>query len=290
MMKYFGTDGMRGTFGVAPINPFYFNVLAQALWYFYGGLKRVIMGRDTRISGEAIRQFLIDGFPQSVEILDGGILTSPLLSRSVEHTKSDLGLMITASHNPAADNGVKIFDRAGMKLPQRDEEGIETVMDEIGKEVRNRGHRIVGYEVSASYTMGDEIFQKFDKVVIDCANGAAIEFAKKAYRFPEVEWLGVTPDGSNINAHCGSEYPSSLIEKVKDRGAHLGIAHDGDGDRLLLCDGKGKIIPGEAILGIIAIYLGCIGRLSNRKIVTTLMSNQGLERTLKTYDIGVDYV
>ncbi|MDR1435422.1 MAG: hypothetical protein LBI77_03395 [Puniceicoccales bacterium] len=288
-MKYFGTDGIRGEWGIFPANGFCFNILAQALERFHGGLKRVVIGRDPRISGKKIRDFLISGFSDAVEIVDAGILTSPLLSRSVGETQSDFGLMITASHNPAKDNGVKIFDRLGSKLSQENEAKIESLMDEMVNVVQNEGHRMVHHRMGVHRAIEAEIFKTFPKVVIDCANGAAVEFAKKAYHFPEIEWLGVSPDGYNINANCGSEHPELLIKKVRDSKGNLGIAHDGDGDRLLLCDGHGNILAGEVILGIIAIDLHRVGRLKENKMVTTQMSNRGLEAALEKRGIGVDY-
>ncbi|MDR0590394.1 MAG: hypothetical protein LBG09_00865 [Puniceicoccales bacterium] len=288
-MKYFGTDGIRGTFGHFPANEFCFNILAQALERFHGQLARVIIGRDPRLSGKAIKNFLIAGFSAGVEIVDAGIVTSPLLSRAVGATGSDFGLMITASHNPAADNGVKIFDRAGAKLSRGAEVQIESLMDGIAAIARNRGHRIVTHCVAGEYVSGGRIFKNFSKVVIDCAHGAAVEFARKSYRFPAIDWIGDAPDGGNINGRCGSEYPELLAREVCERGADLGIAHDGDGDRLLLCDGSGNILPGEIILGIIAIYLQNMGHLAGQKMVTTLVSNGGLALALEERGIGVGY-
>jgi phosphoglucosamine mutase len=288
-MKYFGTDGIRGTFGYFPANEFCFNILAQALERFHGRLTRVIIGRDPRLSGEAIRNFLIAGFSAGVEIIDAGVVTSPLLSRAVGATGSDFGLMITASHNPAADNGVKIFDNSGAKLSRGMEVQIELFMDGIAAIARNRGHKIVPHCVEGDYAVGERIFKKFSKVVIDCAHGAAVEFARKSYRFPTIDWIGDAPDGRNINGGCGSEYPELLAREVCERGADLGIAHDGDGDRLLLCDGSGNVLSGEIILGIIAIYLQNIGLLAGQKIVTTLVSNGGLALALRERGIGVDY-
>jgi phosphoglucosamine mutase len=288
-MKYFGTDGMRGTFGHFPANEFCFNILAQALERFCGRLERVVVGRDPRLSGEAIRNFLIAGFSPGVEIVDVGVVTSPLLSRAVGATGADFGLMITASHNPAADNGVKIFDRAGAKLSRGAEVQIESLMDGITAVVRNRGHKITPHCVAGDYAVDGRIFKNFSKIVIDCAHGAAVEFARKSYRFPAIDWIGDAPDGGNINGGCGSEYPELLAREVCERGADLGIAHDGDGDRLLLCDGRGNVLPGEIILGIIAIYLQKIKALAGQKIVTTLVSNGGLALALRERGIGVDY-
>ncbi|MDR1303489.1 MAG: hypothetical protein LBJ81_02615 [Puniceicoccales bacterium] len=288
-MKYFGTDGMRGAFGRFPADEFCFNILAQALERFHGRLAQVIIGRDPRLSGEAIKNFLIAGFSAGVEIVDAGVVISPLLSRAVSATESDFGLMITASHNPAADNGVKIFDRAGAKLSRGAELQIELLMDGIAASIENRGHKITTYRVAGDYAADGKIFKNFSKVVIDCAHGAAVEFARKNYRFPAIDWIGDAPDGGNINGRCGSEYPELLAREVCERRADLGIAHDGDGDRLLLCDGSGNVLPGEIILGIIAIYLQNINTLARQKIVTTLASNGGLALALRERGIGVCY-
>ncbi|MDR3317387.1 MAG: hypothetical protein LBS71_01100 [Puniceicoccales bacterium] len=286
-MKYFGTDGIRGKFGDFPVNEFCVNILAQALEQFHSGLRRIIIGRDTRLSGEAIKNFLIAGFSSTVEIMEAGIITSPLLSRAVDDTKSDFGLMITASHNSSEDNGVKVFDHLGAKLSQENELKIESLMDEIPDVAKYTGHKIMGYRPKVHYVIDGKVFKNFPKVVIDCANGAAVTFAKESYHFQTIKWLGDCPNGQNINGHCGSEHPELLIQAVHETHADLGIAHDGDGDRLLLCDREGNILPGEIILGTIAIYLQEVGRLKERSIVTTLMSNEGLRISLKDYGIGV---
>jgi phosphoglucosamine mutase len=285
-MRYFGTDGIRGTFGIPPIDGAHLNRLAQALEKRYG-LKRVVIGRDTRASGVAIKNFLVRGFSSDVEIFDCAVVTSPLLSQAVVDTGADLGLMITASHNPPEDNGIKILNHLGEKIMEREETDLEQGMDSFFDPVENYGHRIVPYSVQPRYEMAQDIGDRFPHVVVDCANGAAVTFAKASYRFRKVDWLGDRPNGRNINAGCGSEYPELLCRTVRRSGADLGIAHDGDGDRLLICDRYGEILPGEIILGIIAIFLEKTGHLRGHQLVTTAMSNGGLSIALGRYGIGV---
>jgi phosphoglucosamine mutase len=285
-MKYFGTDGIRGTFGTPPIEGRHLNGLARTLEKQYG-LKRVAIGCDTRASGVAIKNFLVRSFSSGVEILDCAIITSPLLSRAVVDTGADLGLMITASHNPPEDNGIKILNHLGEKITEEEEAELERGMDFFSDLTENCNHRVVSYSVRTQYKMAQDIWDRFPHVVIDCANGAAVAFAKANYRFRRVDWLGDRPDGGNINAGCGSEHPELLCQTVCQRGADLGIAHDGDGDRLLLCDRHGEILPGEIILGMIAIFLEKTGHLRGHQLVTTAMSNGGLRIALGHYGIGV---
>ncbi|MDR2372191.1 MAG: hypothetical protein LBD60_03535 [Puniceicoccales bacterium] len=285
-MRYFGTDGIRGMFGIPPIDGVYLNRLAQALEKRYG-LKRIVIGRDTRASGVAIKNFLVRGFSSDVEIFDCAVVTSPLLSRAVVDTGTDLGLMITASHNPPEDNGIKILNHLGEKITEKEEEELEQLMDSFADPIENHGHQVLSYIVRPRYEMGRDIWDRFPRVAIDCANGAAVAFAKENYRFRRVDWLGDRPDGRNINTGCGSEYPELLCRTVRQNGADLGIAHDGDGDRLLLCDRYGEILPGEIILGVIAIFLEKTGKLHEHQLVTTAMSNGGLSIALDHYGIGV---
>jgi phosphoglucosamine mutase len=285
-MKYFGTDGIRGTFGISPIDESHLNRLAQALEKQYDS-KHIAIGCDARVSGVVIKDFLIRGFSSGVEFFDCAIITSPLLSRAVMGTGSDLGLMITASHNPPEDNGVKILNHFGEKITEKEEAELEQRMDSFSDLTENRGHRIISYIIWPRYEMAQDIWDRFPHVVIDCANGAAVTFAKASYRFRKIDWLGDQPDGRNINAGCGTEYPELLCQTVCQRGADLGIAHDGDGDRLLICDRYGKILPGEIILGMIAIFLEKTGHLCGHQLVTTAMSNGGLRLALERYGIGV---
>ncbi|MDR1906676.1 MAG: hypothetical protein LBQ03_00400 [Puniceicoccales bacterium] len=286
-MKYFGTDGMRGRFGVPPIDGMHLKRLTQALEKKHGEIKRIVIGRDTRASGVEIKNFLINGLAPTTEIFDCEIVTSPLLSRAVVDTGADWGLMITASHNPPCDNGVKVLNHFGEKITAREEADLERLMDSLSDPVENRGHRIVPYSVRLHYEMAQDLFDLLPHVVIDCANGAAVKFAKERYRFPKIDWLGDQSDGYNINECCGSEYPELLCQTVRENNGDMGIAHDGDGDRLSLCDREGRILPGEIILGIIAIFLEKTGHLRGHQLVTTPMSNEGLRISLKNYGIEV---
>lgn len=284
-MKYFGTDGVRGRFGVFPITSAFFKKLAQALERC-GRPKQVMIGRDTRASGTAILEALAHGFSENVVVLDLGIVTSPLLSKAVRDSQSDFGLMITASHNPASDNGVKIFDAQGEKIQKTLESELELAIDQL-QDADASLSQIRTIHVQPKYVLPKTVRKRFPKVVIDGANGSVVEFACQAYDFEHVTWIGNCPDGTNINQNCGSEHPEALQTAVRQMGASLGIAHDGDGDRVLMCDETGKIISGEAILGIIAIDLQKQRLLKGNAIVTTEMSNQGLIQSLEPYGIQV---
>jgi phosphoglucosamine mutase len=286
-MKYFGTDGMRGTYGVAPIDGVHLRRLSCALGKKYNPLRRVAIGRDTRASGVEIKNFLTECFAPATEILDCGVVTSPLLSRAVVDTGANLGLMITASHNPACDNGVKILNNFGEKITIKEEVDLEQLMDFFSNPVENCDHPTVSYDVQPNYEMAHDFFNLLPHVAIDCANGAAVNFAKKIYHFNRIDWLGDQPNGQNINEYCGSEHPELLCQNVLKNHANLGIAHDGDGDRLLLCDRNGVVLPGEIILGVIAIFLEKTNKLQKHRLVTTAMSNEGLRLSLGRYGIRV---
>lgn len=285
-MKYFGTDGIRGTWKNFPLQVEFLEKLSLAISQVMCP-RVLVIGRDTRKSGTEIKDVLIRAFPGDIKIIDVGIVSSPLLSRSVVDFQADLGIMITASHNPASDNGVKIFDQFGNKITESLEREIEKIIDQL-QSVTLSDKAVVSEDIEGKYFLPQEVRERFAKVVVDCANGSAVKFAKHSYQFPQTIWIGDAPDGENINDHCGSEYPKNLAEKVKQSGAALGIAHDGDGDRVLLCDQNGNIIPGEAILGLIAIYLKRQNKLNQDTIVTTPMSNRGLSQSLEKYGIRVE--
>ncbi|MDR1590389.1 MAG: hypothetical protein LBR92_00050 [Puniceicoccales bacterium] len=285
-LKYFGTDGMRGPFGEPPVDRVHLGRLAQALAKRYAP-KRIVIGRDTRASGVEVVNFLTNGLPQNTEIFDCAVITSPLLSRAVVETEADLGLMITASHNPSDDNGVKILNRFGEKITEKEEFELEKWMDLLPDFVENRNHRVVAHAVRPCYKMAQAVWDRFPRAAIDCAHGAAVEFAKASYRFRQMDWLGDRPDGRNINAGCGSEWPELLCRTVRQNGADLGIAHDGDGDRVLFCNRFGEILQGEIVLGIIAIFLEKIGNLRRHRVVTTAMSNGGLRISLERRGVEV---
>ncbi|MDE6575842.1 MAG: phosphoglucosamine mutase, partial [Opitutales bacterium] len=250
--------------------------------------RQVVIGRDTRGSGTAIFDALASGFSKNITVWNLGIVTSPLLSKAVVETKSEFGLMITASHNPACDNGVKIFGSHGEKIDKEFEAKLESEIDRLRDEdIPSLKASVKEVQVKPRYVVSPEIKNHFRKVVIDSANGSALKFAQQAYDFESTIGLGDHPDGTNINQDCGSEHPEALQAAVHRAGAAFGIAHDGDGDRVLMCDEGGAIVPGEVLLGLIAIDLQQQGRLKNSAIVTTAMSNQGLARSLEKYGIKV---
>ena len=286
-MKYFGTDGIRGKFGEFPITEKFFKHLGASIKTTFPNLKKIIIGCDTRYSGELLLQALLEGLPTNIHIVNLGIVSSPILSQNVVFHSADLGLMITASHNPACDNGIKIFDSNGDKISVETEDLIESNID---FELEHEADIITQHlqkDVNGVYSQFDKTYPY--KVVIDTANGSSAKFAKKTYKFAETFWIGDQPNGYNINHNCGSEYPQDLARKVLDVGADFGIAHDGDGDRALLCDSHGRLLPGEVLLGILAIDLHQRNLLKNNTIVTTQVSNIGLESALSKYGIKTIY-
>lgn len=286
-MKYFGTDGIRGKFGEFPITEKFFRHLGVSIRTTFPNLKKIILGCDTRYSCELLLQALLEGLSNDIHIVNLGIVSSPILSQTVVFCHADLGLMITASHNPAHDNGIKLFNHNGDKISIGTEELIESNIDfELEHEVD-----IITQHLQKDVHGFYDKFNKFYpyKVVIDTANGSSAQFAKKTYQFKEIFWIGDQPNGYNINHNCGSEYPQDLARKVLDVGADFGIAHDGDGDRALLCDRFGHLVPGEALLGILALDFKKRNLLKNNTIVTTPVSNVGLEFVLKKYGIKTIY-
>ena len=278
-MKYFGTDGIRGTYGTAPVNDVFFQCLGDAVRRQFPEIKKLVIGRDTRASGENLTCAFLQGFGNTAELIDLGEVSSPILSQSVGLFKADFGVMITASHNPYRDNGIKFFDKNGDKISQQLEQKIESKINFPNQSLEKQ-----------LFSVYDPYIREYPyRVVVDCANGSATNFAKFAYRFQHTIWIGDNPNGQNINDQCGSEYPQQLVNRVINEGYDLGIAHDGDGDRVVLCDRLGRLIPGEVILGVLAISMKKEGKLRNLSVVTTPVSNMGLANSLAKLGIAVEY-
>ncbi|GBQ95680.1 phosphoglucosamine mutase [Acetobacter nitrogenifigens DSM 23921 = NBRC 105050] len=301
--RYFGTDGIRGTANTSPMTVEVAQKLGQAagLHFRRGSHRhRVVVGKDTRLSGYMIECALVAGFLSAgMDVTLVGPMPTPAIAMLTRSLRADLGVMISASHNPFGDNGIKLFGPDGFKLSDREETTIEALMgadlssrlaspSEIGRASRlnDAAGRYVEH-AKASFPRG----RRLDglKIVIDCAHGAAYRVAPTALweLGADVIRLGCTPDGVNINEGCGSTHPESLCEAVVAHGADLGIALDGDADRMLLADETGRLIDGDQIIGLIARSWAAQNRLATSSVVTTVMSNMGLERFLSSLKLNL---
>jgi len=294
--KYFGTDGIRGKANNGTLTAELALRVGQAagLLFQRGEHRhRVLIGKDTRLSGYMIENALVAGFTSvGMDVLLTGPIPTPAVAMLTRSMRADLGVMISASHNAYDDNGIKLFGPDGFKLSDELEHAIEGLVDsDMGKQLAKspdlgRAKRIDGvqdrYVEFAKRTLPKLL--EFDglRVVIDCANGAAYKVAPAALweLGAEVFSLGVEPDGFNINKECGSTAPTLLCRKVREMRADLGIALDGDADRVVIVDEKGHIVDGDQLLAVIAEHWKDDGRLTKPGIVATVMSNLGLERHL----------
>jgi phosphoglucosamine mutase len=252
---------------------------------------RVVVGKDTRLSGYMMESAMVAGFTSvGMDVVLLGPMPTPAVAMLTRSMRADIGVMISASHNPFADNGIKLFGPDGFKLSDEDEHAIERRLEEgptlARPELVGRARRIDDargrYIHFAKSTFPEHLRLDGLKVVIDCANGAAYHVAPEALweLGAEVIPLGVTPNGLNINLDCGSTYPQTLQETVVASGADIGIALDGDADRLIVIDEKGQIIDGDQLMALIALGLQRRGELKGNAVVATVMSNLGLERKL----------
>jgi len=299
--KYFGTDGIRGRAGQHPMTAEFAVRLAMAVGQYFrhgDGRHRVVIGKDTRRSGYMMETALMAGFTAAgMDVFALGPLPTPAVGRLTHSMRSDLGVMISASHNPAHDNGIKFFGPDGYKLSDEAEHAIEAILDSgvlanatdvIGRVTRlnDSAGRYVEY---AKTTLPDQVRLDGMKIVIDCANGAAYKTA------PETLWelgahvipLGVSPNGYNINERCGSTHPEAAAQAVRDHGADLGICLDGDADRIILLDETGAVADGDQIMALLATHWARAGRLNHNTLVATVMSNLGLERYLQEQGIAL---
>ncbi len=297
MGRLFGTDGIRGVANVEPMTSETALKLGRAAAHVFKtrpGRHRIVIGKDTRLSGYMIESALISGIcSMGVDVLLVGPLPTPAIAFLARSLRADAGVMISASHNPYEDNGIKFFSRAGLKLPDEDEDQIEALMvsgridalrptaSEVGKAFRidDAEGRYIEF-VKQSLPKGFDL--EGLKVVVDCAHGAAYKVAPRVYRElgAEVTVLGDQPDGTNINRDCGAVHPRALQDAVTAAGAALGIAHDGDADRSIFVSEDGRLVDGDQILGALAVDLKYRDRLSRRTLVTTVMSNLGLEQAM----------
>ncbi len=302
--KYFGTDGIRGLVNGGKLTPeLALKVgMATGLAFRRGSHRhRVVIGKDTRRSGYMIENALTAGFTAvGMDVFLLGPMPTPAVAMLTRSMRADLGVMISASHNLFEDNGIKLFRPDGFKLSDSMEEKIETLMDtdlsprlsqgrEIGRARRLEEAR-TRYVEYAKRTLPRNTDFTGLRIVVDCANGAAYKVAPEALweLGAEVFSIGINPDGFNINEKCGSTAPARLIEKVRETRADIGIALDGDADRVLIVDEKGAEVDGDQLMGVIAKSWQERDLLTGGGIAATVMSNLGLERYLASLDLRLD--
>jgi phosphoglucosamine mutase len=300
--KLFGTDGIRGTANSEPMTPETALKVAIAVGEcFQNGPHKhlVVIGKDTRLSGYMLEPALTAGFvTMGMDVVLVGPLPTPAIAMLTRSLRADLGVVLSASHNPYGDNGIKLFGRDGYKLSDEFEQKIEARLDkgpsrraspaELGrvKRLDDAGGRYIEF-VKQSFPRGLRLDGL--RVVVDCAHGAAYKVAPTVFweLGAEVFSLGVSPDGLNINRECGALSPEQMRREVLARRADIGIALDGDADRLIVADERGAILDGDQLMALIATGLARSGRLAGGALVATVMSNLGLERFLAEHDIGL---
>jgi phosphoglucosamine mutase len=300
--KFFGTDGIRGTTNAEPMTAQTALCVGMAAGaHFLRGdhRHRVVIGKDTRLSGYMMESAMVAGFTSvGMDVVLLGPMPTPAVAMLTRSMRADLGVMISASHNPFADNGIKLFGPDGYKLSDDAERAIEKRMEQGPKLAKSaeigRARRIDDargrYVQFAKDTFPEDLRLDGLKVVVDCANGAAYHVA------PDTLWelgaevipLGVRPDGVNINDECGSTHPQLMRETVVASGADIGLALDGDADRLIVADEKGNLVDGDQLMALIALGLQARDGLKGEAVVATVMSNLGLERKLE--DAGLKLV
>ena len=301
-MKLFGTDGVRGKAGTF-LDAITALQLAQAAGIYFrkhSKTKRILLGKDTRRSGYMIENALVSGFTSvGYDVIQIGPMPTPAIAYLTESMRCDAGIMLSASHNPFEDNGVKFFDCHGDKLSNAIEKEIENIFfnkdllissqctgREIGK--AKRIDDVIGrYIVSIKSSFPKELTLTNMRIVLDCANGAAYKVGPTIFEELGADVIVVNdkPDGFNINEECGALYPKALGKLVSEYRADIGIALDGDADRLVVVDENGDVIDGDKLIGSMAVYLNSKGLLQGEGCVTTVMSNKALEDYLGTNGI-----
>ncbi|MEE8438005.1 MAG: phosphoglucosamine mutase [Micropepsaceae bacterium] len=299
----FGTDGIRGCANSFPVTPEIAMKVGMAAGRIFTRGEhrhRVVIGKDTRLSGYMIESALVSGFTSvGMDVFQFGPLPTPAVSMLTRSLRADLGVMISASHNHYVDNGIKFFGPDGHKLSDEVEVEIESLMhnglehglaaaENIGraKRIDDAQARYIEY---VKRTFPRRLTLENMRIVVDCANGAAYRVAPTVFweLGAEIIALGVSPNGTNINDECGSTFPEAMCRKVMETGADLGIALDGDADRVVMCDENGRVIDGDQVLALIAQSWSKNGTLKGGGVVGTVMSNIGLERHLKSLGISL---
>jgi phosphoglucosamine mutase len=297
-MKLFGTDGIRGKAGTAPLDPATIARVGAALVKAMpGSTPRFVIGRDTRESGSWIEDELARGLTsEGATVVSAGVVPTPAVAYLARTEGFDAGIVISASHNPYEDNGIKVFGGAGTKLTEELEASVEQLVADASWSVAAGSGTIERRDLSAHYLEHLELIMstagplRGSHIVVDCANGATNVLAPQLFRKIgfDVESIGIAPNGRNINLKCGSTHLDALAAAVVTSRARLGVAFDGDGDRALFVDGEGRVVDGDAVLMMAAIYLKERGRLPGNAIVATVMSNVGLEIALR--ERGIEMV
>ncbi|OCC14758.1 Phosphoglucosamine mutase [Dissulfuribacter thermophilus] len=321
MARLFGTDGVRGKANIYPMTVDIALRIGQAVACLFreNGVKhrKILIGKDTRISGYMFENALVSGIcSMGVDALLVGPMPTPAIAFLTANMRADAGVVISASHNPFDDNGIKIFSGDGFKLPDDIEDDIENlikILEDSSKEQRHRGTEFIGQDsglfskcmrptgtdVGKAFRIDDApgryiVFLKNTfprhltldgiKMVIDCANGATYKVAPQVFEElgARVIKIGVSPNGTNINEGCGALCLGPLRNAVQEYDAHIGVAFDGDGDRVIIIDEKGKVVDGDHIMAICAKYLMEQGNLNKNTVVATVMSNMGLELALSS--------
>lgn len=318
MGRLFGTDGVRGVAGDDLTGRLAMDLAAAAAGVLHdtgvfhatqaGGRRPfAVVGRDPRASGQFLESAVVAGLAGAgVDVLRLGVIPTPAVAFLTSDLGADLGVMLSASHNPAADNGIKLFGRGGFKLPDAAEDEIEARMGQPGAaagvpgggfgkvsedgESRERYLTHLLASVPATGLAGDEGPLAGLRVVVDCAHGAASYVAPPLLRRAgaEVFAIGAEPDGDNINAGCGSTHLETLRAAVVEHGADAGIAHDGDADRCLAVDAAGQVIDGDQIMAVLALELQARGQLAGETVVATVMSNLGFRKAMQ--DVGITVI
>ena len=297
--RLFGTDGVRGVANKEPMTAEMALKLGRAIAYVFKKQPhrhRIVIGKDTRLSGYMLESALVAGVcSMGVDALLVGPLPTPGIAFVTTSMRADAGVVISASHNPYQDNGIKFFSRDGLKLPDAMELEIE---DFFYSDSKDPGHRPTASEVGKAFRVDDAIgryivFAKNTfptelsleglKIAVDCANGAAYKVAPLVFSElgAEVIPLCTKPDGENINDGCGALYPENVATAVRESGADIGIAIDGDGDRCIMVDEKGEVVDGDHIMAVCAVEMLKEGTLKKKTLVATIMSNSGLEEAIE---------
>ena len=305
MGELFGTDGVRGVANEHPMTAEMALNIGRATAYLFkrtGHTPRIIIGKDTRISGYTLENALVAGIrSMGVSALFVGVLPTPGIAFTTNSMRADAGIVISASHNPFQDNGIKIFSSEGFKLPDEKELEIENLIfsnnmhtlhpspNELGKAYRIEDAR-GRYIVFLKNSFPKEFSLEGTKVVMDCAHGATYKVAPETLfeLGADVTTMFDEPNGQNINANCGSQHPEALAEEVKKQGADVGFAFDGDGDRLIAVDEAGTVLTGDQIMAVCAKTMKEGGKLPNNLLISTVMSNIGLGIALE--ELGIQNV
>jgi phosphoglucosamine mutase len=304
-MGLFGTDGVRGLAG-EKLNAFMVMKLAMSAGIYFrkkAKTNKILVGKDTRRSGYMIENALVSGLTAiGYNVIQIGPMPTPAIAFLTENMRCDAGIMITASHNPFYDNGIKFFDNSGSKLCSKGEKEIEEIFNDMErikesfaiKKAIGQSKRIddvIGrYIVLIKNSFPKELSLVGIRIVVDCANGASYHVAPTIFEElgAEVVPIGIEPNGFNINTNCGAMHPEKLSKKVVETRADIGIALDGDADRIVVVDEKGEIVDGDKLIGALVVYLKSKKKLSTNRVVATSMSNKALDEYLKKHGIKLE--